>query len=202
MDAEETEPPGKPGLIVEWNDQDVADVGLSDPIFLLLVDAVKTTLRQHQVSQAEVSIAIVSGQTMRRLNREYLQHDYDTDVLSFDLSQQPERGLMGQLIVSLNYAQQQASRIGRAMGRDIPFQYELALYAVHGTLHLIGWDDQDHAQRLRMRAGEQQILQQLGITAYWPDAVEPEENSNHLLDTEAMLSESDASGNASAKAKQ
>lgn len=130
--------------------------------------AIEATLSAEQVSQAEISVALVSGPRMRELNRQYLQHDYDTDVLSFCLEQGDEFGfLLGQLIVSVDYARQQADLLSQAAGREVSLLQELALYLVHGTLHLVGYDDQEPVNRQEMRRRELACLEPLGLTPVW-----------------------------------
>lgn len=130
--------------------------------------AIQVTLTAEQVSQAEISVALVSGPRMRELNRQYLQHDYDTDVLSFCLEQSEEFGfLLGQLIVSVDYARQQSRQLSQAVGHEVSLVQELALYLVHGTLHLVGYDDQELTDREEMRQRERACLAPLGLTPVW-----------------------------------
>jgi len=114
-----------------------------------------------------VAIALVRDETMRRLNREYRRHDVSTDVLSFPAEEKRPRGsfyekrkttpevvLLGDLAIALGVAGRQA----RAQGHDLAT--ELRILALHGLLHLLGYDhdtDQGRMQRaeerLRRRAG-------------------------------------------------
>ena len=110
----------------------------------------------------ELSIAIVDDPSMRELNREYLEHDYETDVLSFPLDIDRESGnLNGQLIVSADTAAREADELG------VSLQTELMLYVTHGTLHLVGFDDTDPASRLEMRSAEQEYLELFGHQPKW-----------------------------------
>ncbi len=130
--------------------------------------AVVATLQSEGIRCAEVSVAVVSSARMQQLNRQYLQHDYDTDVLSFCLETDEELGfLLGQLIVSWDYAQQQAVSLGQLRGVAVPLVHELALYLVHGSLHLVGYDDHEAEERAAMRALERRILQPLGMSPVW-----------------------------------
>lgn len=110
-----------------------------------------------------ISIAIVDDLTIHRINRDYLNHDYPTDVLSFRLDDDAEIGLVeGEVIVSYD----------TALRESVEFNWnasdELLLYIIHGTLHLTGRDDKTDSQRLEMRAAENQYLARLGISR--PDA--------------------------------
>jgi probable rRNA maturation factor len=164
--------PADEGFHIEFffDDLDSADapVGLAPEQLQQLRAAIRATLVAEQVAQAEVSVAMVSGPRMRELNRQYLQHDYDTDVLSFCLEQADDFGfLLGQLIVSVDYARQQSQQLSSAAGHEVSLLQELALYLVHGTLHLVGYDDQEPADQTLMRQRELACLEPLGLTPVW-----------------------------------
>ena len=95
---------------------------------------------------------------MRDLNRRYLNHDYDTDVLSFLLDEANDQ-LDGEVIVSADTA------IRRAGEFEWSANDELVLYLVHGTLHLTGCDDHSEGDRAQMRRLEIKYLQELGLDA-------------------------------------
>jgi len=164
--------PADEGFHIEFffDDLDSADapVGLAPEQLQQLRAAIRATLVAEQVAQAEVSMTMVSGPRMRELNRQYLQHDYDTDVLSFCLEQADDFGfLLGQLIVSVDYARQQSQQLSSAAGHEVSLLQELALYLVHGTLHLVGYDDQEPADQTLMRQRELACLEPLGLTPVW-----------------------------------
>src|ERR1700736_5232958 len=94
---------------------------------------------------AEVSLAFVDNATIHRLNQRYLQHDEPTDVLSFPLSEANARRLAGELVIGAEVARAQAE------GRGHDVQAELALYVIHGLLHLCGHDDKTPAGTAAMR---------------------------------------------------
>lgn len=96
---------------------------------------------------------------IRRINREHLKHDYATDVISFwvapDDPARIETGALGDLVVSVDTARAYAKRIG------ISFKEELARYLVHGTLHLLGYDDHKKNDHKRMHARQEWILKKI-----------------------------------------
>ena len=120
--------------------------------------AVKSVLSQAGITQARVNVAIVDDAQIQTLNRQYLDHDYPTDVLSFRLSADQTEPLEGEIVISGETAHRQASRYGWRP------EEELLLYVVHGALHLVGYDDVDDRQRGRMRAAEREILGQFGLS--------------------------------------
>src|SRR5271166_5330297 len=111
-------------------------------------DAVRAVLAGEGVADAEISLAFVDNPTIHALNKRYLQHDEPTDVLSFPLSEPNAKRLAGELVIGVEVALTQAQE----RGHDV--QVELALYVIHGLLHLCGHDDHDDADRRAMRERE------------------------------------------------
>ena len=144
----EGEPP-EPGLrILIANEQSTLDVDESQ-----LQAAVRAVFRDS----GTVSIAVVDDPAIHEINRQYLQHDYPTDVLSFVLEDR-EPYLEGELVVSADTASRNASEY------DWPADSELLLYAIHGALHLVGHRDKQPEEIAVMHAAEASILRELGIT--------------------------------------
>ena len=124
------------------------DPRLSDAARLILVD--------FGIRTGSVSLAIVDDPTIHELNRRYLHHDYPTDVLSF-VYQQQSNHLEGEVIVSADTAARVATRYGWSLCD------ELLLYIIHGTLHLVGLDDQNDQDRAKMRQWESKYLRHFGL---------------------------------------
>ena len=124
----------------------------------------QTILREHNWLSGEISVAIVDDPTIHELNRQYLNHDYETDVLSFVLDQDvQQRRLMGEIIISADTAKTVAVEVG------VSTVDELLLYLIHGMLHLIGLDDKDGEARKEMRAAEEKYTAEFGIQYRAPD---------------------------------
>jgi probable rRNA maturation factor len=90
---------------------------------------------------AEVHVVLTSDQTIRELNQRFRDIDRETDVLSFpDGDELPSGGrLLGEVVISLDSARRQAEALGHGEVR------ELCELALHGTLHLLGYDhERDH----------------------------------------------------------
>ena len=119
-------------------------------------NVVRTTLAEEGFTTGEISVVIVDRTAMHDLNRRHLDHDWTTDVLSFcyDVDEAAGR-ITGELIISDDYA------AGEAPGRNWSESSELTLYAVHGSLHLAGYDDQEPEDRLVMRAAERRHITRL-----------------------------------------
>jgi probable rRNA maturation factor len=116
-------------------------------------DCCRRVLEREGVENASLSIAYVNDAEMQEINREYLGHDYPTDVISFLLNDALDSGmrsLTGELVVGLEYGRRMAARHGWRPDD------ELLLYVVHGLLHLCGYDDLTDEARpiMRMRESE------------------------------------------------
>jgi probable rRNA maturation factor len=127
---------------------------------------VRATLAAENVRRAEISVAVVDNATIHRLNREYLNHDYPTDVLSFLFDSHPpaqsakprlKHGgcIDGEVVLSAEMAIESARRVKSSAPAEV------ALYLVHGLLHLCGYDDQTTGGRRAMRSRERAILSSL-----------------------------------------
>lgn len=125
-------------------------------------EVVRAVLDGEGKTDAEISVAFVDNPTIQRLNLRYLQHDEPTDVLSFPLSDPSAKRLGGELVVGAEIAKAQAEERGHEM------QAELALYVIHGLLHLCGYSDKSPQEEKEMRQRERHYLQQLGL----PDITE------------------------------
>jgi len=115
------------------------------------------TLHSQGYRRGELEIAIVSEAEMRRQHARWMDDDSTTDVLTFDLRDTAEAGLVdGQLLVCSAVAKR------RARSRRSDWRGELLLYVVHGCLHLCGFDDRNEDAAQIMHGLEDEILSDLG----------------------------------------
>ncbi len=157
------------------NDKPVYTIGPIGPIGIApkaeagIRKAIRTVLKRHGTLEARINLALVNDAAMARLNQDYLGHRGPTDVLSFDLrdAKEGKNAIDGEIVMSADTARLQAEKRGHAV------EAELALYAVHGTLHLLGYDDRRKADAARMHAMEDEILSSLGWGAVF---AEPEQD--------------------------
>jgi probable rRNA maturation factor len=122
-----------------------------------LREVARLVLDGEGVSQPEISLAFVDNPTIQQLNVRYLQHDEPTDVLSFPLSEPGSARLAGEIVVGVEVARDQAA----SRGHDV--QAELALYVIHGLLHLCGYDDHEPEDAAAMRQRERHYLAKAGL---------------------------------------
>ncbi len=139
-----------------------------------LRQGVAATLEQHAAElgdAVEIALLITGDDSIQELNRTYRGVDAPTDVLSFsaqeasegepDLALPPELAAefdrrLGDIVIAYPYAQRQAQHFGNSVAS------ELRLLAIHGTLHLLGYDHADPDEEEAMWAVQEAILSPLG----------------------------------------
>jgi homotetrameric cytidine deaminase/rRNA maturation RNase YbeY len=135
----------------------------------LLQAALQAVADLHALPDStEVDITIVDDQTIHQINREYRQVDRPTDVLSFAfdestgeepaINDNPEAHLLGNIIISAETTARQGEEYGHGFNR------ELAYLAVHGCLHLLGYDHMQPKEKAVMRAEEEKALQKIQLS--------------------------------------
>lgn len=128
----------------------------------LITRVVDRTLQEKTVTKdGEVSIALVDNEYIHELNRKYRDKDKATDVLTFpmdDLAAEEEYVVLGDIIISLEKAREQAEDYGHSLER------ELAFLTVHGVLHLLGYDHEEESARELMEKEQDNILGLLAIS--------------------------------------
>ena len=122
-----------------------------------LREVARAVLAGESIGDYEISLAFVDNPTSQRLNKQYLNHDEPTDVLSFPLSDAGAKKLAGELVIGAEVALEQA----RSLGHDV--HAELCLYIIHGILHLCGYDDKTPKDARAMRERERHYLALLGF---------------------------------------
>ena len=120
--------------------------------------------------QGDVAIALVTDAHIRKLNRQYRGKDYATDVLSFPPdpgprtpdpgSRIPDPGrVLGDIVIATGVAKRQAREAGHS------YQAELRVLALHGFLHLLGYDHDDPDDHGRMARAEARLRRRGGLPA-------------------------------------
>jgi len=137
----------------------------------LLIEHVHPSLRLDEAALEELVRAVAAEEgfeieylgliladhdTVLALNRDYLAHDYLTDVLSFSLNDTDDAIVDGEVYVDLDTAAERHAEFG------VSFEQEACRYAIHGLLHLLGYDDATPAQKATMRALEDRYLDAAG----------------------------------------
>ena len=134
-------------------------------------------VQENFADPAEVSVTFVDDDEIHRLNKEYRNIDRSTDVLSFPLGENGvydtnlDTGakMLGDIVISIPHALDQADRYGHSLQREIGF------LTVHSMLHLLGYDHVNGGiESVRMREKEEAVLTQMGL----------KRNSSYYMDDE------------------
>lgn len=111
--------------------------------------AVEATLKHEKIDDASISVTLLNDTRIRAMNRKYLEHDSVTDVISFPLYERGERPV-GDVYIGYEQVERQASEA------DIDIPEEVARVAIHGTLHVLGYDHPEDETRTRSEMWELQ----------------------------------------------
>ena len=117
-------------------------------------EAVGRAIAGEGFAVVALSIVLADHGAVRTLNRDWLGHDDETDVVSFPLDDEAagRREVDGEVYVDLDTAAERAPEFG------VPFEHEALRYVLHGLLHLMGHDDTTKDQRDGMRTLEERYL--------------------------------------------
>jgi probable rRNA maturation factor len=138
-------------------------------------EIVEGTLRAEGVAEASISVALIDDPAIHRVNRDHLDHDFPTDVVSFLFEEEvadeegssPLRGagkrIEGEVLVSGDTAVREAAKFGWSA------EDELALYLVHGLLHLCGYDDLTDEEQPIMRNRERAVLAMWNLKPHYDE---------------------------------
>ena len=153
-------------IICMENAQD--KIALGEYLEKRLQDGLNAVAKLHDLDDmTEVDITIVDDEEIHQLNRDYRNVDRPTDVLSFALDEDDEDEpelmegqphLLGDIIISAETATRQAEEFGHGLEREIVY------LAVHGLLHLLGYDHMVEEDKVNMRAKEEEALSAINLS--------------------------------------
>lgn len=150
---------------ISWEEESISPEE-REPLAVLLNQAVQEAIRLSDGSEeAEVSLVLIDDKRIHELNFEYRGVDRPTDVLSFALQEEVddepdmevEDELLGDILISVERAREQAVEYGHS------FEREIIYLAVHGTLHLLGFDHEEERDKQEMRSKEEEIMRKLKL---------------------------------------
>ena len=121
-------------------------------------------------NDAELSITIVDNETIQEINKQYRDKDQPTDVISFALEEHGEEEIeirgdnlprhLGDIIISIEKVNEQANEYGHSFNRELGF------LAVHGFLHLLGYDHMTTEEEKEMMERQDHLLDDFGLTLH------------------------------------
>lgn len=160
-------------LQLVWNNEQ-QEMEIGESLISLLEQILEKAGKLEGVDDGEVDLTFVDNERIHELNREYRGIDRPTDVLSFALNESGEDepeivyevedssedipDMLGDIIISVTRAKEQAEEYGHSLERELGFLF------VHGFLHLLGYDHQDEASEAEMMGKQEQVLSQVGLT--------------------------------------
>ncbi|KYG81627.1 rRNA maturation RNase YbeY [Roseivirga ehrenbergii] len=100
----------------------------------------------------EISYVFCSDDYLLKINQEYLDHDYYTDIITFDNRDNPEDPIESDIFISIDRVTENAS------DQNVSFELELKRVLAHGLLHLIGYNDKTEEEQQLMREKEEAYL--------------------------------------------
>ena len=154
-------------MIYFLNDQEIFEITYAQKI--LVRRAIEATLEYESYkNNAEFSVTFTDNAKIQSINKDFRGIDKPTDVLSFPLTDyecsdlplaNDPQGSLGDIVISLERAKEQADEFGHS------FEREVAFLTVHSTLHLLGYDHvNNEEEELDMRNRQSEILKIMGLT--------------------------------------
>ena len=115
---------------------------------------IKSLANKYKKNVGEIAYIFCSDKKILEVNKQYLQHDYYTDIITFDYCERDV--LNGDIFISIETVSSNAERF------RVSFEEELRRILIHGILHLCGQDDKTPALRAEMTKKENEALEMLG----------------------------------------
>lgn len=118
-----------------------------------LVKLIKEIIRKEEKTPGEVSFIITNDEFLRKINVRFLEHDYNTDVITFNYNS--GEVITGEVYISLETVKD------NALNYEVSLLEEINRVIIHGVLHLAGYDDKKQEERRKMRMMEDYWLNML-----------------------------------------
>lgn len=162
-------------LVLDWNNNQ-SKFDIPDSWISMLNQLLSLAAANEGLTSGEVTLTFTDNEEIHELNKTYRGIDRPTDVLSFAMNDDgvdeldiifevesedevdPISGMLGDIIISVERAEEQRVEYGHSLEREIGFLF------VHGFLHLLGYDHQDEQSEAVMTAKQEAVLQQVGLT--------------------------------------
>lgn len=112
---------------------------------------VKEVIKKHHYSVGHLNYIFSTDEYLLKINQNYLQHDYYTDIITFDHSEK-KGSISGDIYISVERIKE------NAFEQSLNFHDELKRVIIHGVLHLLGFNDQTPAEKGEMRKKEEACL--------------------------------------------
>jgi len=115
--------------------------------------------KEFNLSISFLSISFVNSKTLRDINKEYLNHDYETDIITFNYSKKKHE-IDGEILISFEEAKWNAKKFKVTYGK------ELSRLVIHGILHLLNFDDNNKENKKIMKRMENKLILSYNFTLF------------------------------------
>ena len=116
---------------------------------------IETIINENSKECGELSYIFCSDEYLLEINKKHLEHDYYTDVITFDYCE--ENIISGDILISIDMIEENAKKY------NVSFDNELLRIILHGLLHLLGFDDKTPEDKQLMTEKENYYLQTLSV---------------------------------------
>ena len=125
----------------------------------ILKEWIKSTIEKRKRKAGDLNFIFCSDEHLLGINKQYLDHDTYTDIITFDYSKEDAKlPVSGDIFISIERVKENAEKFSKT------FENELHRVIIHGTLHLLGYADKSKAAKAEMTAAEDESLKRLRIT--------------------------------------
>jgi probable rRNA maturation factor len=118
----------------------------------LVKEVVRDLFKKEKTRLEQLQYIFCSDEYLLQINKEHLQHNYYTDIITFDLSETPN-AVIGEIYISIDRVKDNAQNY------EVSFKNELLRVIFHGALHLCGYKDKTEKDQALMRKAEDKYLQ-------------------------------------------
>ena len=125
----------------------------------LVHSLISSLKRELKLDISFLSISFLDSEELREINRVYLKHDYETDVITFNYSKNSKE-IDGEILISFQDAKYNAKKFKVSYGK------ELSRLVIHGMLHLLNFDDKDEKSKKIMKLEENKLINRLNFALF------------------------------------
>jgi rRNA maturation RNase YbeY len=125
----------------------------------LVHSLISSLKRELKLDISFLSISFLDSEELREINRVYLKHDYETDVITFNYSKNSKE-IDGEILISFQDAKYNAKKFKVSYGK------ELSRLVIHGMLHLLNFDDKDEKSKKIMKLEENKLINRFNFALF------------------------------------
>jgi len=115
--------------------------------------------KEFNLNVSFLSISFINSTKVREMNKVYLKHDYETDVITFNYSKKL-KDIDGEILISFEEAKYNSKKF------NVSYAKELCRLVIHGMLHLLNFDDKDEKRKKIMKLEENKLINKFNFTLF------------------------------------